>query len=168
VSNQKEEKKKKAEKEEEEEEKEEEAKFDMVSIISFIQDNVQHSIAASRALTRTVVVQGIDTALIPELWYCEGHFMGLNVPGYTLFYRNRIDRPRECILMWSIKLWMPPGFSSMDPVAVLLNYNEGEAERCLVVCSAYLPYASEDPPLTQQFEELLHACEVKNFYLVIG
>jgi len=63
---------------------------------------------------------------------------------------------------------MLPGFSSMDLVAVLLNYNEGEAERCLVVCYAYLPYASEDPPLTQQFEELLHACEVKNFYLVTG
>jgi len=35
----------------------------------------------------------------------------------------------------------------MDLVAVLLNYNEGEAERRLVVCSAYLPNDSEDPPL---------------------
>ena len=38
--------------------------------------------------------------------------------------------------------------SSMDLIADLLNYNEGEAERCLVVCSAYLPYASEDRPST--------------------
>jgi len=94
--------------------------------------------------------------------------MRLNIPGYTLFYRSRIDRPTECILVWSIKLWMLAGFSSMDLVAVLLNYNEGEAERCLVVCSAYLPYASEEPPPTQQFEELLHDSEAKNFYLVIG
>jgi len=30
-------------------------------------------------------------------------------------------------------------------VAVLKNYNEGEAERWFVVCSTYLPYDSEDP-----------------------
>jgi hypothetical protein len=94
VSNQKEENKKQAEEEEEEEEEkeeEEEAKFDMVSTISFMQVNVQHSIADSRAFTRIVVVQGIDTALIKEPWYCEGHIMGLNIPGYTLFYGSRID-----------------------------------------------------------------------------
>ena len=72
MSNQREENKKKAE------EEEEEAKSDIVSTISFIQDNVQHSIATSRAFTRTVVVQGIYTALIKELWYCESHIMGLN------------------------------------------------------------------------------------------
>jgi hypothetical protein len=55
----------------------------------------------------------------------------------------------------------------MDLLAVLLNYNEGEAERCLVVCSAYMPYDSDEPPLTEEFEKLLHDCEAKNFYLVI-
>ena len=43
---------------------EEEATQDMVSTISFIQANVQHNIAASRILTRTVSVKGIDMALI--------------------------------------------------------------------------------------------------------
>jgi len=85
--------------------------------------------------------------------------MGLNIPGYTLFYRSRMDRPRECILVRCIKLWMLLGFSSMDLVAVLLNYNEGEAERCLVVCSVYWPYDSEDPPLSEEYEKLLHDCE---------
>ena len=47
----------------------------------------------------------------------------------------------------------------MDLVAVLLNYNEGEAERCLVVCSVYWPYDSEDPPLSEEYEKLLHDCE---------
>jgi hypothetical protein len=36
----------------------------MVSTISFIQANLQHSIVASRILTRTVGVKGIDMALI--------------------------------------------------------------------------------------------------------
>jgi len=40
----------------------------MVSNISFIQANLQHSIAASRVLTRRVNVEGIDMALIKEPW----------------------------------------------------------------------------------------------------
>ena len=45
----------------------------MVSIISFIQANLQHSIAASRVLTRKVAVKRIDMALTQEPWYCEDH-----------------------------------------------------------------------------------------------
>jgi len=42
----------------------------MVSTISFIEANLQHSIAASkRVLTRTLSIKGIDMALIQELWY---------------------------------------------------------------------------------------------------
>jgi len=41
----------------------------MVSTISFIQANLQKSITASRVLTRTVFVKGIDMAIIQELWY---------------------------------------------------------------------------------------------------
>ena len=45
---------------------EEEAERIMVSTISFIQANLQHSIAASGVLTRTVGVKGIDMALVQE------------------------------------------------------------------------------------------------------
>ena len=43
----------------------------MVSTISFIQANLQHSIAASGILTRTVRTKGIDMPLVEELWYRE-------------------------------------------------------------------------------------------------
>ena len=56
----------------------------MVSTISFIQANLQHSIAASSILTRTVGVKGIDLALIQEPWYRDGCVSGLSIPGYTL------------------------------------------------------------------------------------
>ena len=46
----------------------EEAEHDTVSNISFIQANLQHSIAVSRVLTRTVSVEGIDMAVIKESW----------------------------------------------------------------------------------------------------
>lgn len=41
-------------------------------------------------------------------------------------------------------------------------------ERHLVVCSAYLPHNSKDPSPTREFQELVHYCEEKHIYLVIG
>jgi len=43
----------------------------MASTITFIQANLQHSIAASIILTSTIGVKGIDMALIQEPWYQE-------------------------------------------------------------------------------------------------
>jgi hypothetical protein len=68
----------------EEEVEEEEAERVMVSTISFIQANLQHSTAASGILTRAIGGKGIDMALIQEPWYREGCIRGLNIPGYTL------------------------------------------------------------------------------------
>jgi len=45
------------------------AEYVMVSTISFIQANLQNSIAASRVLTRTVFVKVTDMAIIQELRY---------------------------------------------------------------------------------------------------
>ena len=41
-------------------------------------------------------------------------------------------------------------------------------ERCLVICSAYLPYDSEDPPPSKGFEVLVRYCEKENLHLVVG
>jgi hypothetical protein len=46
----------------------------------------------------------------------------------------------------SKNILMPPGFYCRDVVAVLISYNEGKAERCLVVCSAHFLCESKDPP----------------------
>jgi hypothetical protein len=59
----------------------------MVSNTSFTQANLQHSIAASNVLSRTVSVKGIDMALIQELWYRKDCIRGLNIPGYTVLSR---------------------------------------------------------------------------------
>jgi hypothetical protein len=58
----------------------------MVSTISLIQANLQHSIAASRFFSRTAAVKGIDMALIHEPWVREGCAMGLNIPCYRARY----------------------------------------------------------------------------------
>ena len=54
-----------------------------------------------------------------------------------------------------MNLWELPGFSCRDLVADLVKYEEDGAERRLVVCSAYLPYDSEDPPPSRELEDLV-------------
>ena len=140
----------------------------MASNISFIQANLQHRIAASRNFTRTVGIKGIDVALIQEPWYRGGCIRGLNIPGYSLFSANGMDRPRAYILMRNETVWMLPGLSCRDLVAFLIKCDEEGLERRLVVCSAYLPYDSEDPPPSKVLEDLVHHCEKENLYFVVG
>jgi hypothetical protein len=140
----------------------------MVSTISFIQANLQHSIAASRILTGKVVGKVIDMVLIQEPWFHHGCIRDLNFPGYSLFSVNGADRPRVCIFTRIETAWMLPGFSCRNLVAVLINYNEEGVERRVVVRSAYLPYDLEDPPQSKEFMDLLHYCEKENLYLVVG
>lgn len=71
----------------------------MMSTILFIQANPQHSSTASRILSRIAGVKQMDIALIQEPWYCEGHILGLNIPGYTLFCGGRTDKLRARILV---------------------------------------------------------------------
>ena len=46
--------------------------------------------------------------------------------------------------------------------------NKDGAERRVVVCSAYMPYDSEEPPPSKELEELVHYCKSENLYLVMG
>jgi hypothetical protein len=67
-----------------------------------------------------------------------------------------------------VNTWMLLGYSCRDLVAVLIHYNEGETERYLVVCSAYLSYGSKDPRMIREYEELKRYCEEEDLYLVTG
>jgi len=139
-----------------------------VSTISFIQANLQNSIAASRIPTRTVGVKGIDMALVQEPWYHEDCIRGLNIPGYTLYSAGGKDRPRAFILARNMNAWVLLGFSCRDLVANLVKYIEDGAERQLVVCSAYLSYDSKNLPPSRELEELIHYCEMEDLYLIVG
>jgi hypothetical protein len=48
--------------------------------------------------------------------------MGLNTSGYTLYIAGRTDRPNTCILARNMTIWMLPGVSCRDLVAVLVKY----------------------------------------------
>jgi hypothetical protein len=117
----------------------------MVSTISFIQANLQRSYAASGILTRVIGVRGIDFGLVQEPPHRDGCIGGLNIAGYTLYSARGKDRPRACILGRNMDMWELQGFSSRDLVGVLVKYQEDRVDKRLLVCSAYLPYDSEDP-----------------------
>jgi hypothetical protein len=57
----------------------------------------------------------------------------LNIPGYILYSAGGKERPRACILARNMNIWMLPGFSCWDLVAVQVKYNEDGVERRLVV-----------------------------------
>jgi hypothetical protein len=117
----------------------------LVSTISFIQVNFQRSFAASGILTRVIRVKGIHLALIKGPSYRDECVSGLNIPGYTLYSVRGNDRSRACILGKDMDIRELQDFSSRDLVAVLVKHKADGADRRLVVCSAYLPYDSEDP-----------------------
>ena len=94
--------------------------------------------------------------------------MGLNIQGYTMFCAGGTDRSRACIIARNTNIWMLPGFSTRDLVAVQIKYFEGKTEKSLIACSAYLPYDSEEPPPTRELEELVCYCEEKNLQLIVG
>jgi hypothetical protein len=64
--------------------------------------------------------------------------------------------------------WELSGVSCRDLVAVLVKYNEEGVDRPLVVCSAYLPYDSEDPAPTRALEDLVRYCEREKIQLLVG
>jgi hypothetical protein len=67
-----------------------------------------------------------------------------------------------------MNIWVLPGFSCRDLVAVIVKYVEDGAERRLVVCSAYLPFDSEEPPPSRELETLVRYCERENLCLIVG
>jgi hypothetical protein len=62
---------------------------------------------------------------------------------------------------------MLPGVSGRDLVAVMVRYLEDGTERRVVVCSAYLPYDSKDPPPSKELEELVRYCE-EHLRMIVG
>ena len=92
----------------------------------------------------------------------------VNIPGYTRYSVGGKDRPRAGIIARNMNIWVLPGFSCRELVAILVKYNKDGAERRPVVCSAYLPYDSEDPPPARELEELVRYCENENIQLLVG
>jgi hypothetical protein len=59
------------------------------------------------------------------------------------------------------------GLSGRDLVAVMVRYLEDGTKRRVVVCSAYLPYDSKDPPPYKELEVPVRYCE-EHLHIIVG
>ena len=124
--------------------------------ISFIQANVQHSIAASGILIRTVSVERADVALVQEPWYREDSIRDLTVPGYTLYSAGGKERPRTCMFARKTNAWVMPDLSCRDLVAILMKNIEDGAERRPV---SALPICRMIPRILPRHDRWRNSCD---------
>ena len=124
----------------------------MLNTISFIKANLQHSIAASMILTRTVGVKEIYKALIQKPRYRGGCMRGLE---YSRLYLVLCKWARQTSGLHSYE-----ERDSLDATRILL-WGFGSNP-------AYLPYVYEDLPPSKEIEDLVRLCEKENLYLVVG
>ena len=82
--------------------------------------------------------------------------------GFSRTVSVRGVEPIDCVPTRNETAWILPGFSCRDLVSILIKHNGEGAERRLVVCSAYLPYDSENPLPSKELEELVWYCENEN------
>ncbi|XP_046145681.1 uncharacterized protein LOC123988998 [Osmia bicornis bicornis] len=110
-----------------------------------------------------------DIALIQEPWIHKERVGGLNTGCGSLHYDATSTRPRACIFVKKeIAALKLNEFCTADLSAVKVKLNLGGNKSELVVCSAYLPYDSEEPPPTRELRALIDHCAVKGLHLVIG
>ncbi|XP_046142824.1 uncharacterized protein LOC123988083 [Osmia bicornis bicornis] len=135
----------------------------------FSQINLQHCKAATDILLYRLTMGQTDIALIQEPWIHKERVGGLNTGCGSLYYDTTSTRPRACIFVkkqiTALKL---NEFCTTDLSAVKVKLNLGGNTSELVVCSAYLPYDSEDPPPTRELRALIDHCAVNGLHLVIG
>ena len=138
----------------------------MDSGLKFIQINLQHSKAATALLSRQHAVGHSDISLIQEPWLNRGLVKGLGSGG-RLFYSSE-NNPRACILVAKHVKAALTSFCSRDIVAVQVQYKQREINKEIVVCSAYFPFDSPDPPPTREFMDLVNYCRDRKVDLLVG
>ncbi|XP_046145803.1 uncharacterized protein LOC123989170 [Osmia bicornis bicornis] len=135
----------------------------------FSQINLQHCKAATDILHHRLVTRQTDIALIQEPWISKERVGGLDMRCGSLYYDATSTRPRACIFVkkeiTALKL---NEYCTADISAVKVKLNLGGNTSELVICSAYLPYDSEDPPSTRELRALIGHCANNGLHLVIG
>ncbi|XP_046142510.1 uncharacterized protein LOC123987985 [Osmia bicornis bicornis] len=107
-----------------------------------------------------------NIALIQEPWIHKECVGGLNTGCGSLYYDATSTRPRACIFVKKeIAALKLNEFCTADLSAVKVKLNLGGNTSELMVCSAYLPYDSVDPPPTRGFGALIDHCVVTGLHL---
>lgn len=135
----------------------------------FSQINLQHCIAASATHSRDLAVGHTHISLIQEPWVYKGQVKGIDQSVGSLLYDPSEPGPRACIFVKrgcnALKL---NGLCSRDLAVALVRLKLGGVPADLVVCSAYLPYDSAEPPPTGELRAVVDYCSREGLDLLIG
>lgn len=135
--------------------------------LQILQINLQHSTSATSLIGRQMAMGHTDITLIQEPWVHRGNVKGLD--GAGIIYCCPNTNPRACICVSKqLNAQLIPEFCFRDLVAIRTCLVKDGRKMNLVVCSAYLPYDSPNPPPTEELENLVNYCKDKRLPLLIG
>jgi len=114
-----------------------------------VQINLHHSKAASAAFSKKFLEGGFEIGLIQEPWTYKGKICGLGGLEANIFANiNAKEAPRACIIYKKQLNVLPINqFCKRDLVAVkLTNQERVDWLKDTILCSAYVPFDSQETP----------------------
>jgi hypothetical protein len=116
--------------------------------MKIVQLNMHHSIAATSELAPRLCGGLIDVCLLQEPYIRNNEVVGLNDKNYDLVYKSSGEKQRTCLVVKKgIKFILLNEYSSGDETTAKVVFREKNGgESKIVLCSAYFPYDSPNPP----------------------
>lgn len=135
----------------------------------FSQINLQHCKAATAVLCRDLAVEQTDIALIQEPWTNGGLIRGIDRNLGSLIHADAGLGPRACIFVSKLHSALRLNqFCTRDLAAARISLIMGGRRTELVICSAYLPFDSAEPPPTIELVALVDYTRANGLDLIIG
>ena len=133
------------------------------------QINLQHCKAASAELSRRFGLNHFDIVLIQEPYIYKDKVRGLEAGG-DIVYLPGDSKPRTCIYMRKTFMFIPlTQFCTGDETVIQLTYEEPAGyKQEIVLCSAYFPYDSTEPPPSENLNNLVDFCRRTKKQLIIA
>jgi len=133
------------------------------------QINLQHCKAASAELSRRFGLNHFDICLIQEPYIYKDKVRGFDTGG-DIVYLPGNSKPRTCIYINKSIKYLPLGqFCTGDETVIKITYEEvSGAKQEIVLCSAYFPYDSTEPPPSDNICKLVDFCKTNKLHLLIA
>ena len=133
------------------------------------QINLQHCKAASAELSRRFGLKHFDVCLIQEPYIYKDKVKGFEAGG-DIVYQPGNSKPRTCIyISKSIKYLTLTQFCTGDETVIKIIYDEVcGIKQEIVLCSAYFPYDSPNPPPSNNLCALVDFCKQAKIQLLIA
>jgi hypothetical protein len=127
--------------------------------IKSFQINLHHSKDDTATLCQNQAEGKADVAFIQEPWIYRCQISGLTNSEGTVHSAGPENNARSCIYVRNHIDALPLlEYCSGDATKVRITYTYGGGCEELFVASAYLPYDSDEPPLTKEVRDIIDYC----------